>query len=115
MEGYEVQEAENGQEALDRLMECAEPPCLILLDLTMPVLDGVGFRKLQLQNPAIADVPVIVFTGRSDKTGAQDLRPLSVVAKPFDIDVILDIIRKHCRSCERCPDSESIEKISLRV
>jgi CheY-like chemotaxis protein len=61
-EGYEVARAANGQEALRYLRECP-PPCLILLDLMMPVMNGWEFRKQQLLDPTLSSIPVAIVTG----------------------------------------------------
>ncbi|MCY1041073.1 response regulator [Corallococcus sp. bb12-1] len=61
-EGYEVAVAANGHEALEELVHLAAP-CLILLDLRMPVLDGAGFlRNLRSDWPQLKSVPVLVLT-----------------------------------------------------
>jgi len=60
--GWTVVEASNGQEALDRLAHAI--PRLILLDLTMPVMDGFTFLHALRQRPECADIPVVVLTAR---------------------------------------------------
>lgn len=61
-EGYEVAVAANGREALDELVHLP-PPCLILLDLRMPVMDGAEFlRHLRADWPRLNAVPVLVLT-----------------------------------------------------
>ena len=47
--GYSVQQAENGQRALELLKKMPHLPCLIVLDLAMPVMDGRGFLKLRAE------------------------------------------------------------------
>jgi len=64
--GYPVIGAGNGVEALEILRTSAPPPSLILLDLMMPVMDGREFRERQLENPALADIPVIVISAYND-------------------------------------------------
>ena len=61
-QGWSVAEAGNGQEALDVVMHA--PPQIILLDLTMPVMDGFTFLHILRQRPGCEDIPVIVLTGR---------------------------------------------------
>ena len=61
-QGWTVSEASNGQEALDIVIHAA--PQIILLDLTMPVMDGFTFLHLLRQRPGCEDIPVIVLTGR---------------------------------------------------
>jgi len=60
--GWTVVEASNGQEALERLAHAI--PRLILLDLTMPVMDGFTFLHALRQRPDCADIPVVVLTAR---------------------------------------------------
>src|SRR5919201_836869 len=61
LQGYKVVGAADGQQALDHLRGDGRP-CIILLDLMMPVLDGWGFRAQQQQDPALAAIPVIVVS-----------------------------------------------------
>lgn len=61
-QGWTVSEAGNGQEALDVVTHT--PPQIILLDLTMPVMDGFTFLHVLRQRPGCEDIPVIVLTGR---------------------------------------------------
>ncbi len=61
-EGWKVQEAADGQEALDRVT--ADRPELILLDLMMPVMDGFEFSLELRKNPAWKAIPVVVLTAR---------------------------------------------------
>src|SRR5436190_19142440 len=64
-EGYEVATAADGQEGLRRLG--APPrPCLVLLDLMLPAMDGFEFRVRQLEDPELAAIPVIVLLGGGD-------------------------------------------------
>ena len=59
-DGWSVTEAENGQEGLDRLE--AGRPDIVLLDLTMPVMDGFTFLERMRARPDCADIPVVVLT-----------------------------------------------------
>ena len=60
--GWTVVEAGNGQEALERVAHAT--PRLILLDLTMPVMDGFAFLRALRERPGCADIPVVVLTAR---------------------------------------------------
>ena len=60
--GWTVVEASNGQEALERVAHAI--PRLVLLDLTMPVMDGFTFLHTLREQPGCADVPVVVLTAR---------------------------------------------------
>lgn len=61
--GFSVMQAENGQTALDALKQMRDLPCLVVLDMAMPVMDGRGFLKLRAQDPLLLDIPVVVVTG----------------------------------------------------
>ena len=57
---YKVLEAENGQEALEVLEKHRDEVSLILLDITMPVMDGYTFLSIAKKDPSLASIPVIV-------------------------------------------------------
>src|ERR1051325_1993892 len=59
LEGYRVETASNGQVALERLGS-GVGPCVIVLDLMMPVMDGWQFRQAQIRDQSLAGIPVIV-------------------------------------------------------
>lgn len=65
MGGYQTKSASNGAEALDLVRQ--ETPALILLDMSMPVMDGLSFLRALRAEPAIASVPVILMTALSDR------------------------------------------------
>lgn len=84
-EGYtQVVDAANGAEAL-KLIELLDKPCLILLDLVMPEMDGFNFLS-KIKTSALKDVAhVIVITAMSKL----DIEGVRVVKKPFDLDAFL--------------------------
>src|SRR4051794_10234108 len=61
IEGYAVIEAANGDEAVVKTIE--HKPDLILMDIGMPVLDGVAATRAIRQNDEVAEVPIVVVTG----------------------------------------------------
>jgi CheY-like chemotaxis protein len=87
-EGYQVDCATNGQEALDHL-RAGHHPSLIVLDVMMPVLDGEQFRLQQLRDPAMADIPVIVVSAASF---AESVNAVRHIRKPFEVQELLDAI-----------------------
>jgi DNA-binding response OmpR family regulator len=90
-EGHAVIVAENGEDALRHL---TPPPDLILLDLGMPVLDGYSFLRRMPESPEYARVPVIVVTsGPVLLPLLAGSRSLAVLPKPFDFDVMLELVR----------------------
>ena len=93
--GYCVALANNGADALHRL-HGHRPPDVILLDLSMPVLDGHHFRLKQQEDPAIAGIPVIVFSAADGiEQEAVALGAAGCLQKPVDAGRLLEIIR-HC-------------------
>jgi CheY-like chemotaxis protein len=91
--GYAVATAADGRQALDYLAR-AEPPRVILLDLRMPVLDGWGFRRQQLEDPRLAAIPVVVVA--SDADAARDAGWFDAAAyllKPVAIEQLLRAVR----------------------
>ena len=86
-EHYRVSRARHGAEALDRVAE--ERPAVILLDLMMPVMDGVTFASLLRQRPPVADVPILVISADGNPQRAASVGARGYLAKPFDIDALL--------------------------
>jgi len=97
LDGYQVLEAGDGQEALDAL-RTERHPCVVLLDLNMPGTSGWRFRTLQLRDRAIADIPVIALPG--DGGLEQHARAMKLdgwLEKPLDFDKLLAIVGRTCR------------------
>lgn len=94
--GYPVVTAKHGQEALGHLHEFAAP-CLILLDLMMPVMDGWTFRREQLRDPMLATIPVIVITATHDaRQAASALGAASYLEKPLDFRALARTVQQFC-------------------
>ena len=95
LEGYAVETAANGRQALDRL-DAGAHACVILLDLMMPVMDGWEFRRIQVSHSTLSKIPVIVFSAagrdRMSQIDANDY-----LSKPVDLDELLDRISRYCR------------------
>jgi CheY-like chemotaxis protein len=95
-EGYQVTGAANGQEAIQALRGSALP-CLILLDLMMPVMNGWQFRAEQKQDPALAPVPVVIISADSDlRTKATTLEAVDFLQKPIQLTRLLDTVEQFC-------------------
>lgn len=97
-EGYEVHCAMDGQQALDWLREAEPLPHLILLDLMMPVLDGIQFRLRQVAEDRLSDIPVVVMS--ADTRGAEKSSGIGAhgyLKKPLEIDDLLDIVERWTR------------------
>ncbi|HUN56886.1 MAG TPA: response regulator [Candidatus Binataceae bacterium] len=93
-EGFSVLGFANGAEALNYLAQ-SEEPCLIVMDLRMPVMDGPRFRTAMLQDQRLAKVPVVVVTAM-DPSAAAGLSAQRVLRKPVDVDALLAVIRQYC-------------------
>lgn len=93
--GFEVRSACNGEEAL-QLLKRMEAPCLILLDLAMPVMDGEEFRARQLADPVLAKVPVILISADTElREKAERLKVEAAIGKPFDAGLLLATMSRH--------------------
>jgi CheY-like chemotaxis protein len=91
-EGYSVLAAANGAEALEAL-PALRPPCVVLLDLMMPVMDGWQFLEEARNRGLLKNVPVVVLTASREfavPTGASEL-----VRKPVGLDDLLAAVARH--------------------
>lgn len=93
IEGYHPLVAENGQAAVD-LLEHGERPCLILLDLMMPVMSGWEFLRIQKENTLIATIPVVVVSAAGDK--AKSTNANGFIKKPIELDSLLEVVHQYC-------------------
>jgi CheY-like chemotaxis protein len=95
VEGYDVLTAQNGSDALSIARQTL--PCLILLDLMMPIMDGIEFRRRQQRAPDLRDVPVVCLSAHHNaRQTAVDLGLNDCLGKPFDLDQLIDVVRRHC-------------------
>jgi CheY-like chemotaxis protein len=95
-EGYRALTARNGEHAFE-LLRAGESPCLIILDLKMPGMDGAEFRRLQLTDSRLVDIPVVGFTGLSEGEGeARRLRLASYLRKPVKLHQLLETVAHYC-------------------
>lgn len=102
-EGFEIRRARNGKEALERLEP--DPPQLILLDLMMPVMDGWEFAQRMRQKPAaISSIPLIVLSAdRNVGSKALDIGAVGHLAKPFELNDLLEMVRRALKEGPRTP------------
>jgi CheY-like chemotaxis protein len=90
-QGYAVATAKNGREALNHLRG-ASLPRLIILDLFMPEMDGWEFRREQLKDAKLRDIPVVVMTGASVYAG---IDANVIVHKPLDVERFLSLVERY--------------------
>lgn len=94
LEGYRVLATSDGHDALRMLRE-GERPCVILLDLMMPLMNGWQFRDEQTRDPALAEIPVVVISG--DGRGAEkseSIHAAGYLKKPIDLETLLATIER---------------------
>ena len=92
-EGYSVAKAGDGQEALN-LLQRVGVPCLILLDLMMPVMDGYEFIGRKLADPALVNIPLVIITAAGPSKTASVTHP--VLAKPVRADTLISTVKQYC-------------------
>lgn len=90
--GYLVEAHANGADALAYL-RAAPRPRVILLDLHMPIMDGYAFRAAQLQDSALAAIPVIVISDQRTVERAR-LAHVELVPKPFTMARLVGAIEQ---------------------
>lgn len=94
LEGFQVEVAANGRQALDRLTSGVHP-CVILLDLMMPVMDGWQFRRQQVLDAQLADIPVIVVSA-AGKERIAGIDADGYLSKPVDLELLLAQVNQYC-------------------
>lgn len=94
LEGYNVELAANGRQALD-LLASGTNANVIVLDLMMPVMDGWEFRRRQVEDARLRNIPTIVVSA----AGRERLTQVSAdayLSKPVDMDELLERVSKFC-------------------
>jgi DNA-binding response OmpR family regulator len=95
LEGYEVETATRGEQALERASETN--PDLLILDVMMPGLDGWDTCRRLREQPRFADTPVVFLSARSpedDRSTDLDLGPVAYLTKPFDPIRLMELVRR---------------------
>jgi DNA-binding response OmpR family regulator len=88
--GFSVISARDGSDAFALLLASTPPPDLVLLDLSMPVVDGATFLAGKAKVPSIADVPVLVLTASRSEVSSPDV--IGLIRKPFCVDELIRTI-----------------------
>lgn len=94
LEGFNVETAANGRQALDRL-EAGAAASVIVLDLMMPVMDGWQFRREQARRASLANIPVIVVSA-AGRDRMHQIDANAFVSKPVDLEELLARIDEYC-------------------
>ena len=94
LEGHSVTTAANGRQAL-AVLENGLKPCLILLDLMMPVMNGWELRSALQRDPRFRDIPVVIVSA----VGGEIVGGVNAglyLSKPIDVDTLLDVVCDYC-------------------
>jgi CheY-like chemotaxis protein len=95
--GYRAICAANGREALLVLED--EVPALMLIDLFMPVMNGVELLKVIKKTPKLASIPRVIMTAANDQMiGVRE--DVTVLYKPVDFDALTQLLRRYCEPAE---------------
>jgi len=94
LEGYSGVPASNGIEALQILRD-STPPCLILVDLMMPAMDGEQLVTTLHASHDLAAIPLVIMSGHSDaRDKTRALNVGACLVKPVDVDHLLSTVRR---------------------
>jgi len=92
--GFLVSEAENGQQALAVLEHSTVEPCLLLLDLMMPIMNGAELLKVLQDTGRLATMPVVVLSAGGSPSDVPAANRF--IRKPVDVGVLLKLVRELC-------------------
>jgi CheY-like chemotaxis protein len=93
LEGYTVFTAINGQDGLEKLKTMPKP-CIIFLDLMMPIMNGWEFIELIEKDILLATIPVVIVSAFADKNKTSHAK--GIVKKPVDINDLLKFVEQYC-------------------
>src|SRR3954465_8086389 len=107
LEGYRGESAANGKLALERL-GAGVGPCVILLDLMMPVMDGWQFRQAQVREAPLAEIPglrgaaagggiPVIVVSAAGQERFEKIEANAYLSKPVDLDELLGCVTQFCR------------------
>jgi CheY-like chemotaxis protein len=94
-EGYDAITAVNGQDALDKLHDGVRP-CVILLDLMMPVMTGAELYQQMKSDPLLADIPVVVISADGNVQAKAQSFGGDYLSKPVKVDPVIQTVARHC-------------------
>jgi CheY-like chemotaxis protein len=89
-EGFEVEEFESAEETL-RALRAGERPCVVLMDLLMPEMNGHEFLNVMRADPRLAGIDVVLVTGARAAVPGVD-----VLRKPFDLEDLISTVKRYC-------------------
>jgi len=101
---FDFQEATDGRHALNflRALDSVDKhPCLIVLDINMPVLGGRDMLAILKNDPGLKHIPVVVFSTSSNPADAEYCKQFDVelITKPFDMTLLIEAARRLISYC----------------
>ncbi len=118
--GFEIDLANNGREAIDKLEHASAPFGLVLMDLQMPVLDGLEATRIIRRNPSWATLPIIAMTAHAmsgDRERCLEAGMDAYLSKPIRVEQLIDAIEKHMVATEAQPvpaaPPEPVQRLSV--
>jgi CheY-like chemotaxis protein len=93
-EGFAVHTARDGQEGLEVLARLA-PPCVVLLDMMMPRMDGAAFLRERARSAALTAIPVVVMSAAARPPLAGE-HVADFLKKPYELEQLLSRLRELC-------------------
>lgn len=98
-EGYNAYSAVNGKDGLEAL-KTIPGPCLILLDLMMPVMNGWEFMEAKKHDVVLATLPVVIVSALRSASALGNSNfptaPAGYLKKPVSMDSLLELVQQHC-------------------
>ena len=92
--GYTVHTAANGIEGLEKLEILAGTPCVILLDMMMPKMNGWQFLDVQRTDPRYKNIPVVVCSAYEEIS--KSVHPDGFLSKPLQFSALIGAVKSHC-------------------
>lgn len=92
--GYETMTAANGAIGIEMMQH--RKPCMVLLDMMMPVMDGWTFRSRQMSDPELRGIPVVCVTALFDPQVVAARLQVRCLSKPVDFDRLLAEVSSAC-------------------
>ena len=96
--GFSALRAANGKEALDLVRTTPDAPCVVILDLIMPEMDGVEFLRRRCLEPRLAQTPIVVITAWAGKIAWDEVRKHTddILKKPLSPENLELLVRRYC-------------------
>lgn len=115
MQGHTIFEAENGEQGLETILR--ERPDLIISDITMPVLDGLGLlEKIRSQHPECADIPFIFLSAladRRDQIAGREHGADEYLIKPVDFELMHVVVKAKLRQVQRMQENKDRQLLKM--